>query len=61
MRAVNDKNVAGAGRKILNSQDGVLLKISKEATPKDVTCLCTLLLMVLWTFLKNNYRVFSFI
>ena len=38
MRAVNDKNVVLSGRKILNTQDGVLLVIDKEATAKDLTC-----------------------
>ena len=38
MRSVNDKNVVLSGRKILNTQDGVLLEITKEATVKDLTC-----------------------
>ena len=38
MRAVNDKNVVLSGRKILNTQDGVLLVIDKETTAKDLTC-----------------------
>ena len=38
MRAVNDKTVVLSGRKILNTQDGLLLEITKEATSKDLTC-----------------------
>ena len=38
MRAVDDKNVVLAGRKILNIEDGVLLVINKEATTKHLTC-----------------------
>ena len=38
MRGVNDKNVVLAGRKILSTQEGILLVIEKEATTKDLTC-----------------------
>ena len=38
LRAVNDKNIIANGREIINTQDGVLIEIEKEATSKDLTC-----------------------
>ena len=38
MRTINDKYVVGNGREILNSQAGVAIEITKEATAKDLTC-----------------------
>ena len=38
MRAVNDKNVYGNGREIINTQAGVTFEINKRATTKDLTC-----------------------
>ena len=38
MRTINDKYVWANGREILNSQAGVAIEITKEATTKDLTC-----------------------
>lgn len=38
LRYVNDKDKIGTGRKFINTQDGVYLKIKKKATTNDVTC-----------------------
>ena len=38
MRTVNDKHVIANEREIINTQEGVLIEIEKEATAKNLTC-----------------------
>ena len=38
LRTYPDNNVSGDGRKILNTQNGVTLKIKKDRTTEDVVC-----------------------
>ena len=37
-RTVDDDTVSGSGRKLVGTQAGVFLEISKEATTSDLTC-----------------------
>ena len=38
LRTFNDNNFSGNGRKILNTQSGILLDITKEVTTTDLIC-----------------------
>ena len=38
LRSFNDNDVAGNGKKIINTQSGVLLEITKEAVSADGYC-----------------------
>ena len=38
LRSLNDGNVVGSGKKIINAQSGVLVEITKVATNNHITC-----------------------
>ena len=37
-RTVDDENVSGSGRKLVETQAGILMEIEKETTTTDLSC-----------------------
>ena len=56
LRAIEDNSRHGAGKKVINTQSGILLKITKLSTMVDVKCRIYVLSNGLVNFVSNNLQ-----
>ena len=56
LRAIEDNSRHGAGKKVINTQIGVLLKIAKLPATVDVKCRIYVLSNGLVNFVSNNLQ-----
>ena len=56
MRTFNDGTVVGSGKKLVSTQSGILLEITKEATTKDVMCYVFVVSDALVTFENKTMK-----